>query len=591
MRGRPARWGIALGITLPSALPGCGADPIEAIGQFGAAIPMASGDASVLPRLAFVDEGCPGPSAAGGCEATGTRACTPLLIDSLVPLTTIADDTIAPGMATLDQECLEVRQAAGLAADPPAAEDLEAAVARFRFDRVPVVRVPAEGTDDWTWSAGDETTLLEPGGVLGGNLLRSLALSIRTPPGEAPVLRVYTEFPGDERRLADQGRAYLPLQFPGRLLGRDLEDRCEVDGSRCELAGYDLRPGQTNIALVATRMVMDACIAAPPCGLRYDRAPDDPFSAGDCDLSPGLGTDTMCEDASGVLGGRSASLVVATGVPDVVLFDDSAQRMFGDLAALPACDAAVDANTLACLAGQDAALAFSGWPDAGFDEPLLRLRVRSVAIVPGVVATRDVGPCERVDRRLVGLFNQCDRWRRTADAVGDIRDTTPPFSGASDEDDGSGHRDDPSATSLVVLGETSLRAETSVPDPTRWITVRVLPATHPLPLTLRRDVAPEAIQPDGLLGTVLLPGTDTILDYTDPNPGLRMRCLDPRAEACASMPECREDGQRACCFGLPLHLLVDYIVSAGDDTCCGALSASELEEVQALGHCQGLTPP
>lgn len=583
MRGRRARRGSVL----VCALWACGADPIVPIGQFGAAIPMASGDGSALPRLFFIDEGCPGASAAGGCEATGDRACVPLLIDSLAPITAIADPSVEPGLATLDQECLEVREAAGLAAAPPSAEDLEAAVARFRFDRVPVVRVPAEGTDAWTWAAGDETATVEPGGVLGGNLLRALAISIRAPSGQTPVLRVYTEFPGEERRLADQGRAYLPLQFPGRLLGRDLEDRCDVGGSSCEIAGWDLRPGQTNIALVATRMVMDACVAAPPCTLTYRRAADDPFEAGRCALTLGQGTMQECEDASGDTGGRSASLVVATGVPDLVLFDDSAVRMFGDLDALPACDGGVGPNDLACLAGRDATLSLAGWPDAGLDEPLARLRVRSVAIVPGVVSTRDVGPCERVDRRLDGLWNQCNRWRLTASAAGDIRDTTPPFSGASDRSDD----EDPSATSLVVLGETALAEATSLPDPARWLTVRVLPATHPLPLALRRDVAPEAIQPDGLLGTALFSDTETILDYTDPNPGLRMRCLDPRTEVCTSMPECREDGQRACCFGLPLRLLVDYIVAARDDTCCGALSASELEEVQALGHCQGLTPP
>lgn len=581
-----------MGLAGALALGGCGTEPIEAHGQFGTAIALATGDASPLPRLVFIDEGCPGPSAAGGCPATGDRTCAPLLVDSLATITAFRDESVDPGEATVDAECFEVRPADGLAVADPTAEALDAAVAHFRFEHVPVVRAPADGAAGWTWAAGDESAVVEPGGVIGGNLLRALAISIRTPRGGTPELRVYSEFPGSESRLADQGRAYLPLQFPGRLLGRDDEDRCRVDGSRCELTGYDLRPGQGNTALEATRMVIDACIAAPPCTLRYRRAPDDPFTAGSCKLTRGQGTDAECDDASRSSGGggRSASLVVATGVPGIVLFDDSAVRMFGDLEALPEC-ATVGPDDLACRLGNDGALAFSGWPDAGFDVPLLRLAVRSLALLPGSVSTRDVGPCERVDRRLFGLHEQCDRWARAARSVGDIRDTLPPFSGASDENDGSGHRDDPSATSLVVLGETSLDAETSAPDASRWLTVRVLPATHPLPLAVRRDVAPEALQPDGLLGAALFDDTEAILDYTDPNPGLRVRCVDPRAGACVSVPECREDGQAACCYGLPLDLFTDYIVAAGDDTCCGALSAAELEEVQGLGHCQGLNPP
>ena len=87
--------------------------------------------------------------------------------------------------------------------------------------------------------------------------------------------------------MAGQGRAFLPVQFPGRLLGRDLSDRCDVDEGRCELDGFDVSTSAAEPALVATRMVMDACVAIPPCALRYDPSPDDPFAPGTCSTEGG----------------------------------------------------------------------------------------------------------------------------------------------------------------------------------------------------------------------------------------------------------------------------------------------------------------
>ena len=143
----------------------------------------------------------------------------------------------------------------------------------------------------------------------------------------------------------------------------------------------------------------------------------------------------------------------------------------------------------------------------------------------------------------------------------------------------------------MTVGETALDPALDAPDSSRWIVTHLLPETHPLVLTLRRDVAPQAIEPDGLIGTNLFDRTELILDYTDPNPGIRVQCLEPHGNACESLPECRTDGQAACCYGLPVNLLADYIIAGEEDTCCGALSAAELEEVQLLGHCQGVDPP
>jgi len=575
------------------ALASCQVDPIELHGQFGRAIPLATGDASPLPRLAFIDEGCPGDSAAGGCPSGGERECQPLVIDSLAPITALKD-TVAT-QSSLETSCLEVRPAAGLAAADPSDEELDAAVTRFRFDNVPLIRAPGDGSGDWNWVVGESTNSITPAGVIGGNLLRSLAVRIKTPRRGDPSVTFYSAFPGTEKNLADDGRAYLPLQFPGRLLGRAPEDRCELDGDRCELDAFAFTPGQDNLALLPTRMVMDACVAAPPCTVWYQGA-DDPFAPGTCDEGPGPGLMQPCvswtKDDDTDVGGETASLVVATGVQGMVLFSDSVQRMFGTATALPGCTvAAIDTSTQACLAGIDGELHIAGWPSAGETDPLVRLRVRSVALVPGGVQSRDVTPCERGDLRRVAALDQCERFTEDAGRTGDIRDTFPPFSATPDNSDGEDHEEDAAATSVVVLGEASFPLGEESPDPDRWIDVTVLPATHPLVTALRRDVSPEAVQPDGLLGTVLLDDTDTILDYTDPNPGVRVSCVDPRTGDCYSAPECRTDGQPACCFGMPLELIVDWIVIGDDDTCCGALSAEELAEVLLLGHCQGLQPP
>ena len=50
-----------------------------------------------------------------------------------------------------------------------------------------------------------------------------------------------------------------------RLLGRDNGDRCDYDPEGCRVDGFDLARAQPNYALKATRMVLDACVAPPPC--------------------------------------------------------------------------------------------------------------------------------------------------------------------------------------------------------------------------------------------------------------------------------------------------------------------------------------
>ncbi|MBC8070534.1 MAG: hypothetical protein IAG13_19540, partial [Deltaproteobacteria bacterium] len=139
-------------------LASCATPEVVGEGLLGEPIALMSGDASPLPRLAFVDEGCPGADAQGGCDDPG-RPCAPLLIDSLTPLTTLKREGIDE--PSFHRECLEVRGGTGLAAEAPSGDALEEAVARFRFLDVPMVRAPAEGSSRWSWSAGDNAGPIE----------------------------------------------------------------------------------------------------------------------------------------------------------------------------------------------------------------------------------------------------------------------------------------------------------------------------------------------------------------------------------------------------------------------------------------------
>jgi hypothetical protein len=257
--------------------------------------------------------------------------------------------------------------------------------------------------------------------------------------------------------------------------------------------------------------------------------------------------------------------------------------MFGDPAGLPECSA-VSSTDLACLVDREGTLHLSGWPSAGDvdagDIPLVRLRVRNVALVPGLTRVRGDEPCTRTEDRFRGLLEQCLSYTAAAGRAPTLEDTTPPYAG----------RDGRSAGALATFGEAHFGPDRTTPNTSRWLETVLLPADHPLVLSLRRDVAPEAVQPDGLIGATLFENRSVVLDYTDPNPGLRISCLDPSSGDCLSAPECTETAQPACCHGLPVNLLAEFIIQAGNRTCCSALSRSELFEIQQLGYCEGLVP-
>jgi hypothetical protein len=585
---------LALLFCLPCA---CLEAPIFAEGQYGRPIPLATGDDSPLPRLVFRDEGCPGT--AGGCDQTAAGECRPLLVDSLIPISAVENRDPDDEGSSISVECLEIRAAGGMAASSPSNQALSRSVARFRFSDLPLVRAHAAATGGQWWEAGDEQTPVSFGGVLGGNLMRQFAVELSHPPLvddqppetiEPPTLTFYPEFPGSDPHLANQGRAFLPMQFPGRLLGRGVNDQCDVDGDNCEIKAFDIDPDRNVLALESTRMVMDACLAAPPCTLTYTPDPEATDSGWPecydsanriCSCTTGIGNAEPCVDP--VEGGKPASMVVATGVPGIVLFEDSVLRMFGDVDdtdAIPPCDSTLP-DTAACWENGGASLRLAGWPPTADSEGLARLRVRSLALVPGLVSSKGPGPCERLRDRMTALEMQCERYVDALGREGNVPDTDAPYSAP-----------DPSSnTSMAVLGEAFLTDDAG-PNVERWIPTIVLPTTHPLVLALRRDVAPEALQPDGLIGTAILQGTKVVLDYTDPNPGIRLRCLDPTAGGCLSAPDCSQDRQAACCFGMPLPLILEFIQEGADDLCCAALSTTQLADIQAGGeYCQGFDPP
>jgi hypothetical protein len=251
--------------------------------------------------------------------------------------------------------------------------------------------------------------------------------------------------------------------------------------------------------------------------------------------------------------------------------------MLGAVAALPACSAALLPSHAACREPGETTgrLVAPGWPAAA---SLERLRVRAVGLVAGNRTSSGPSPCQRLDDRILGLEGQCDT---SANLLAGARLDLLPAAAPKEPIQRS-------VSSAVIFGETALDPVMGDPDPSLWIPVLVLPETHPLALGLRRDVAPAGVQPDGLLGTALFDDTEVVLDYTDPNPGLRISCLAAETGRCLAAPSCTHDGRSSCCFGLPLPLLL-AMAESGTDACCSALPPAVLHDIQP-GSCSGFDP-
>lgn len=545
-------------------------------GQFSRPIAIASDPAAPLPRLAWrPGAACPGPI--GGCESfcagppdsCPETACLPFLIDSGTPLSILPSST---GTMSFAKECVEVRAAGDLLTAPDDPDVLSKSTASFRFREAPIIRAPGDEVDGWAWEAGDDRNPIGVGGVFGGNILRDFAIELRHLEGEQASLAVFSNYPGNEAVLGDQGRAYIRLAYPGRLLGRLLSDRCELGpGLDCRLTSFTLDQDNQELLFDRTRALVDACVAPPPCALDWIN------NGANCRLRSGGLESAAC---SSTLGG-GATLLVATGVPGLVLFDDSATHLFGPLDQLPSCDdaAPLGLDVQACLESDIGRLVLPGWAPL---EQLVRVRVRSLGLVEGLTQPQGSNPCERLRARLEGLERQCQGF------LVEHRPVRPEP-----------HTGEAIGTSALVIGEVVLGDDQPAPDPTTWLEALIVPATAAPVIALRREVVPEGAQPDGLIGGAMLRNTETVLDFTESveDPGVRVRCLDPGAR-CLGIPACTADvgsvefegadaGRTSCCFGLPSDLLAEVVLGGKDkqaprveDACCSALPRAAIAEFQ-----------
>ncbi|PRQ07289.1 hypothetical protein [Enhygromyxa salina] len=556
---------------------GCTEARVIGEGQFSRPIALASDPGAPLPRLAWLPgEACPGPL--GGCssfcvgapDSCDPSACRPLLIDSGTPLSILPsrDGTLGFG-----KECVELRAAGGLL-DDPIETVLEASTASFRLYEAPIVRAPGTEVAGWEWEAGDDLDPIAAGGVIGGNILRDFALELRHLEGETPSVAFFSEFPGTETVLADQGRAYLRLQYPGRLLGRLRNDSCELaPGLDCRLSGFNFNQDNQDLLFESTRALVDACVAPPPCAVKWTQA-------NGCQLRSGGLDSSACPADPTELGG-SATLLVATGVPGLVLFEDSAARLLGALDQLPSCDTlAPESSAPACTQAEPGRLVLPGWPAL---DQLQRLRVRSLGIVQGLDQSSGPAPCQRLRDRLNGLVRQCKGF------AAEGRPVRPSAKSGSSI-----------AGSALVIGEVMLGDDQLGPDTSAWLSALIVPATAAPVLALRREIVPEGAQPDGLIGGALLRNTETVLDFTEPveSPGVRVRCLDPGGR-CLAAPACEPEGggvefpdadpgRTSCCFGLPSNLIARVVLEGEqkqaprvEDACCSALPRAALADLQS----------
>lgn len=563
---------------------GCTETRVTGQGEFGRPIPLASRSEAPLPRLAWHDgDACPGM--AGGCtsycegppESCPEGSCMPLLIDSGTPI------SILPGSGgtSVGRECIEVRAAEGLL-DEVGADTLAQTTAAFRLFDAPILRAPRGPVGGWEWQVGDDLESATVGGVLGGNVLRDFAVEFRHPrTAETPSIAFYSEFPGDEEALADQGLAYVRLQYPGRLLGRLLNDECDLGSgvADCTLA-TGLSASDQELLFESTRALVDACVAPPPCAVEWE-----PGDMG-CRLAPGDGQEAACAEDRGA----SATLVVATGVPGLVLFSDSAESLVGAPAALPDCsDPELSPDARACTTGETGSLYLPGWAPL---DGLQRIRVRALGLVRGLDQASGAAPCERLRARLEGLHQQCEGFLAEGQPV-----RPNVESGESIAEAG------------VVLGEVSWVEGQTTGAPDRWLDTLIVSATAAPVIALRREITPEGAQPDGLIGGALLEDTETVLDFTEASssPGVRVRCLDP-GDSCVALPSCSADvgsvefegaraGRTSCCFGLPADLITQVVLGGegkeaprAEDACCAALPRAYLNDLQSaeLNLCAGV---
>lgn len=524
------------------------------------------------------------------CAATAPDACQLAIFDSAAPFAMFAGEA-AGGDDDAVRTCFELRSSPGLT-NAPAGPDPDA-VARVRLLDAPAMRVSRDSGEAWSWELGDDRSPTQHSPVvLGGSLLADFAVSFKDPvdgPSGAVQVALAPDYVGSEGSLADTGSVYLRLQYPSVLAGGQLDDQCQVGSSDCDLGEIEWSTGQWRSLLQPHRLIVDACVAAPPCAVAFDRALG-PLSADpQCHLAPRRDDPSSCADATDPeRGGRRATMVVASAMPGAALIEDSAVQILGDLSDLPECGSLptpVPDTVRACTESTAGSLSSPGWPRL---DDLAVLRVRSVALVSGNEGAQGPGACERLERRLQGLQRQCER---TAESRAPWKPTDTP----EDETD----------EGAIVVGEVQWTTGDG-PDPSAWIRTIILPSASALVNFTRRDTGTDAAQIDGFIGSALLRHSELVLDYTEEErpPGVRFRCLDPGDGRCLSIPGCRgseggrgEPGTASCCHGLPQSLLSDIILPSdssfpppprAEDTCCVALAPGVRDQLEAIAPvCEG----
>lgn len=599
MKGRnPAPRAVTAAFSVAAGLSVACAEPeVIGFGEYGRPIDLIA-DGSALPRLASQSliESCDAP--AGPCPSICLEtepgncppdACLPALIDSGSPFTVLPGDGYALGRG-----CVGVRQGYGVVDD---VIDFASSVTRFRFSQVPLLTAPSTKAGPWEWDAGsgpsiegEQARRIDVGAVIGGNLLRHFAVRLTHQNNQRSVT-FYEQFPGTQKGLADLGFAFLRLQFPGRLLGTRVNDRCAFgEGVACDLDQLQLSAFQGDLNFEETRMMVDACVAPPPCAPLWEV--EDSTGRRDCELRPGRAATLAdagrrCVDADDPEGGgRGASFVVATGVDNLVLFEDSAIRMFGPPAELPPCSGGdpLPSSQRACLEDENAELHVTGY---GRVDGLRRVRIRSLAVVAGDTQPSAPGPCTRLRRRLTAAELSC----RGLDDLD--RPHAPNISTELRRDE-----------AVLIKGETMWGFGQTTPNPSTWLLTTILPADSTIAMNIRREAGTNAVQPDGLLGTTLLDNTDVVLDYTerDDSIGIRAACTQRNVSTCMALPACSpsnpragesEPGRESCCWGMPANLVEDALTRPGNgaEACCPTLTAAALERVQRFGACRDVIPP
>ncbi|MGB1699542.1 MAG: hypothetical protein ACPHRO_06305, partial [Nannocystaceae bacterium] len=431
-------------------------------GQAGTPFPVAAEDDREVPRAAVrlgECEGSPGgcstycTDSPEACASAAPGACQLALIDSASPFALVADGD----QWDIERACFELRASPGLAVSATASDP--ASVARLRFRDAPTLFAPTTA-DDWGWEVGDERAPLQHAPVVvGGNLMSEFAVKLRDEisadaqdEGTLQVSFAKT-FPGTEDELADSGSVYLKLQYPSRLSGGQLDDQCGFEGgTNCNLPEVSLSTGQFVSLLRPHRMAMDVCVAAPPCAPHYDYVAAGFDGAPSCRISPSATEVKECAEATDPqLGGKNATMIVATGIAGAALVEDSAERILGSLDDLPACEDLVppiSEAVRACVETRDGTFALPGWPK---HTGLTVLRVRSFGVVEGTDDATGPGACQRLEERLRGLRSQC------IETVSKNSVWAPPPL-----------LDQSLTTGVVVLGEVSYAPSGSGPDPDRW---------------------------------------------------------------------------------------------------------------------------